>query len=227
MPLEPRGDARLIALLRRETAPRDTKSLADRLRLHPNGVRDRLRVLETRGLVVRGNEQGATGRPRDVWSLAPKAIAATDRPLTGWAMARSLARAIPATRAGLEQVEAAGVDMGLELACQVGLDPADGPVGELGRALEALGFEPERDADGADVRYRLMTCPYADVVRESPAVVCSLHRGVVRGVLACIDADAEVTAFEPHDPDVAGCVVAVRLGDAQAQDAGGAADARG
>ena len=211
MNTQSRTTARIIAALRSATVPLDTATLARRLDLHPNGVRDQLRRLEARGAVERRLEHGAIGRPRDVWSLAPRAIAEADRPHTGWMMARSLVRAIPPTAERLGEVEAAGVDMGLELACQVGLDAADGPVGELDRALEALGFEPECEPTDEGVRYRLMTCPYADAVRENPAVVCTLHRGVVLGVLACIDGTAELTGFEPRDPDVAGCIVEVRI----------------
>lgn len=211
MNAQSRTTARLVAALRSATVPLDTAALAERLDLHPNGVREQLRRLEARGAVERRREHGAIGRPRDLWSLVPRMIAEADRPHTGWTMARSLARAIPPTSTRLREVEAAGLDMGLELACQVGLDPAEGPVGELDRALEALGFEPEREPTAAGMRYRLRTCPYAEAVRENPAVVCTLHRGVVQGVLACIGGTAELVAFEPRDPDVAGCIVEVRL----------------
>ena len=35
--------------------------------------------------------------------------------------------------------------------------------------------------DGLDVTMR--RCPFADLARESPAVVCGIHRGLVEGVL--------------------------------------------
>ena len=52
-----RTTARLIAALRSATAPIDTATLADRLNLHPNGVRTQLRVLEDKGH-VRHDEEG-------------------------------------------------------------------------------------------------------------------------------------------------------------------------
>jgi len=204
-------EARLVALMRATGTPLNTATIAEHLGLHPNGVRVQLRRLERRGLVERETARGGVGRPRALWRLTPRAIAEVDLPHTGWAMARSLARAIPATAPRLREVEDAGTEMGRELAGQLGA-LADGDVREtLGNALEALGFEPRRTDEGERARYRLMTCPYADTVRENPAVVCTLHRGIVRGVLGSVAPGARLTAFEPKDPDTAGCVVEVTL----------------
>ena len=195
-------------VLRRSTKPLDTASIARRLKLHPNGVRLRLRRLEGRGLVERTIAREGVGRPRDLWQIAPRAIAEADRPHTGWAMARSLARAIPPTAPRLREVEEAGAEMGAELAEQVGASESDDPFQALSHALEALGFEPRR-AGGEPVRYELMTCPYAEAVRENPAVVCTLHKGIIRGVLDSVAPAVRLTRFEPHDPDEAGCLVEV------------------
>ena len=46
--------------------------------------------------------------------------------------------------------------------------------------LDRHGFEPH--VDGLHVTMR--RCPFADLARESPAVVCGLHRGLVEGALA-------------------------------------------
>jgi predicted ArsR family transcriptional regulator len=123
-------------------------------------------------------------------------------------MARSLARAIPPTAPRLREVEEAGAEMGAELAEQVGASESDDPFQALSHALEALGFEPRR-AGGEPVRYELMTCPYAEAVRENPAVVCTLHKGIIRGVLDSVAPAVRLTRFEPHDPDEAGCLVEV------------------
>ena len=53
-------------------------------------------------------------------------------------------------------------------------------------ALEAhfddLGFEPEGDAERLEVHLR--RCPFLDLAHERPEVVCSVHLGLARGVLA-------------------------------------------
>lgn len=209
------NEARLVALIRAAEGPLDTATIARLIDRHPNGVRVQLQRLERAGVVSSEHASGNVGRPRALWRLTPRAIAEADLPHTGWAMARSLARAIPATPARLREVEQAGTEMGRELAGRLG-PPSQHDVREaFGEALAALGFEPRRTDTGDRARYELTTCPYADTVRENPAVVCTLHRGIVRGVLESITPAAQVTDFQPKDPDLAGCIVEVTL-DAEA-----------
>lgn len=205
-------EARLVALIRAAESPLDTATIAGLIGRHPNGVRLQLQRLERAGVVSCEHSSGEVGRPRALWRLTPRAIAEADLPHTGWALARSLARTIPATPARLREVEQAGTEMGRELAGRLGPAAHAGVRETFGDALAALGFEPRRSDDGVRARYELTTCPYADAVRENPAVVCTLHRGIVLGVLESITPDAKVTAFEPKDPDVAGCIVEVTLG---------------
>ncbi len=124
-------------------------------------------------------------------------------------MARSLARAIPPTPPRLREVDDAGAQMGAELVDQIGASSADDPLQALTHALEALGFDPRQSAT-EPMRFELMTCPYAEAVRENPAVVCTLHRGIIRGVLDSVAPSMQLTRFEPNDPDEAGCLVVVR-----------------
>ncbi len=202
-------EARLIDLLRVSGEALDTATIAGRLGLHPNGVRTQLQRLARAGLVGSETAHGEVGRPRKLWHVTPQAIAEADLPHTGWAMARSLARAIPATPARLREVEAAGVDLGVELAADLGAAGHAAGDEAMDHALAALGLAPHRLASGVVTRYELRTCPYAEAVRENPAVVCTLHRGIVRGVLQAIGSDAELTGFMPRPPDVAGCIVEI------------------
>jgi predicted ArsR family transcriptional regulator len=59
----------------------------------------------------------------------------------------------------------------------------------------------------------LGNCPYRDSVRENQAVVCGLHRGITEGMLAELAPEATLTRFEPADPDRAGCLLEVALGE--------------
>ena len=74
----------------------------------------------------------------------------------------------------------------------------------------ALGFQPvvEVRADGL-TRCRLCNCPYRDSALENPEVVCTLHRGITAGVLDVLAPRSRLAAFEPNDPDLAGCLVEV------------------
>jgi hypothetical protein len=44
-------------------------------------------------------------------------------------------------------------------------------------------------------------------VRENPQVICTLHKGITAGLLEGLAPQARLLVFEPHDPDVAGCLV--------------------
>jgi predicted ArsR family transcriptional regulator len=198
--------ARLFALLVEMHRPAATDELARRLKLHPNGVRVHLERLLEAGLLVRRQAPRPRGRPRDEWSLAPEAAPGGAPPRAYGDLARWLARAIPPRPSRLRDVERTGLEIGREIA------PAGAASVEtaLQDTLTALGFQPllDRDAPGR-IRCRLRNCPYRDSVRQNQEVVCTLHRGVTRGLLDVLDPSATLVGFVPHDPDLAGCEIEI------------------
>ena len=213
---QPKGDvltqptrARIFALLVELRGAAGTDELAERLGLHPNGVRRHLERLHEAGLVERSQAHGERGRPRDSWRLSPDAHPGGERPKGYSDLATWLVRAITNGAGELDEVERTGRQIGRELAPE----ETDDPLGGFRQALTALGFQPELEPrkDG-ELLCRLENCPYRDAVRQSPDVVCALHRGVTAGLLAALDSKAELTRFEPHDPDRAGCLVEVSGG---------------
>lgn len=101
-------------------------------------------------------------------------------------------------------MERVGREIGRELA------PADAEDGSqaLATTLTALGFEPRTTAGGQGrVTHCLENCPYREAVHENQAVVCTLHRGITRGLLDVLLPDAELADFVPRDPDAAGCLI--------------------
>jgi predicted ArsR family transcriptional regulator len=197
---------RLYALLIELAGAATTDELAERLGLHPNGVRTHLRRMRDAGLVTHRRSAVPRGRPRDEWAVAPGALPAGEPPRADGALARWLARAIPAKPARLREVEATGREIGRELAAHSTRPPAQA----IGDVLAALGFQPEIDLR-AEGRFscRLGNCPYRESVRQNQAVVCTLHRGITRGVLDQLAPAARLTRFIPHDPDRAGCEVEI------------------
>ncbi len=200
--------ARLFALLGELRRPASTDELAERLELHPNGVRVHLERLHDVGLVVRERQRGTRGRPRDVWVIGPDAQPGGDPP-TGYAeLARWLVRSMTMAGGGVRDVEAAGRRIGRELA------PADASTGheqQLHDVLVTLGFQPERRRESGDrLTYCLRNCPYREAVRERPPLVCGLHRGLTRGLLDAIDPKTKLVGFVPKDPDTAGCLIETR-----------------
>jgi predicted ArsR family transcriptional regulator len=200
--------AQLFSVLGELRRPVGTDELAERLGLHPNGVRTHLERLRQAGLVTRDRPRQGRGRPRDMWMVAPDAQPGGDPPRAYADLGRWLARAIGSGTGRLRSVEAAGREIGRDLA-----PPKAAGTGEaaMHATLVSLGFQPERDVDPAGtLTYRLGNCPYRDAVRENQAVVCTLHRGMTRGLLDAIAPETKLAGFVPRDPYTAGCLIELR-----------------
>jgi len=198
--------SRLFAVLVELKRPVETPELAERLALHPNGARFHLERLEAAGLVSRQRRRQTRGRPRDVWAIAPEATPGGQQPRAYADLGRWLIRTIAARPDHLSEVENSARQIGRELAPAGRHDAQEA----LLSTMSALGFQPRREpAAGGKVTYRMDNCPYRDAVHENQQVVCTLHRGLTRGLLDILDPAAQLVGFEPHDPDTAGCLVAL------------------
>jgi predicted ArsR family transcriptional regulator len=198
--------ARLFELLGELRRAAGTSELAERLDLHPNGVRVHLERLERDGLIIRARTRQARGRPRDVWTIAPDARPGGRPPRAYADLVRWLARAMPSRPGGLRGVQATGREIGRELAPKRASATEDA----LEATFTALGFQPRVSArEDNRLTFCLRNCPYRDAVRENQEVVCTLHRGITMGLLDVLDSQAKLAAFVPHDPDEAGCEIEV------------------
>lgn len=174
-------------------------SLAQRTGLHENTLRAHLDRLVTEGRLVREAEDRRTrGRPRFVY----RAVADPDgdRPGDDAGPARRLDEAV--ARAGLTRVLLDGYGTGTTdvaaTATAAGArlldelpdlpDPARAPDPgapaqhrALAAHLDRLGFDPVADPDGRT--YRLWRCPFVDLARSRPEVVCAVHLGLAQAVL--------------------------------------------
>jgi predicted ArsR family transcriptional regulator len=197
---------RLFALLGELGGPASTDELAARIALHPNGVRTHLQRMRDAGLLSHRRVSGPRGRPRDEWAIAPTASPGAEAPQAYTALARWLARTIPPTRSRLREVEATGRKIGQELAA----GPAASPAQAIVDQLAALGFQPQTQArPHGELGCRLANCPFRDSVRANPDVVCTLHRGLTRGLLDQLAPTARLARFVPHDPERAGCEIEI------------------
>lgn len=208
-PLAQPTRARLFDLLTDLRRPATTEELAERGRIHANSVRGHLARLSEAGLVERLSVPGPRGRPHHEWRISPQARPAGARPvayedLSGW-----LARIVAEGRETAEQVEAAGAEIGRELA------PSGGPGGVVSgmeTALSAMGFQPAtRVAEGRAV-FQLGNCPYRNVAVEQRSVVCALHEGLARGLTEALGGrDARLSGFAARDPRKAGCLIELEI----------------
>lgn len=204
--------ARLFSLLRESGEPQGTAELAELAGMHPNGIRNHLERLWRAGLVERSRSASRRrGRPRDEWVVTPAGIQA-ERELAGGngeegRLAGWLARAFPAGASHRQRIESVGEEAGLATPVQPGT--AEDSFLEV---LDRLGFDPVAEDAGDGFRCRLGRCPYREAARENREAVCTLHRGLTRGLLRQIDPELRLTEFEPHDPDLAGCLIGVATG---------------
>lgn len=208
-PLAQPTRAQIFAFLVDRRGPAKTEEVAAHFGLHPNGVRRHLERLEEGGFVTRNRVREGQGRPRDHWAVSPDAHPGGTRPRAYADLARWLARAIPPTPTRMRELEETGREIGRELAPEAGGDPVEA----FRDTFAALGFQPGLDVkSGGGFTCTLGNCPYRDSAKESPDVVCVLHRGITAGILAELDPGAELLRFEPRDPDRAGCLVEVAGG---------------
>jgi predicted ArsR family transcriptional regulator len=200
--------AQIFGALGELRRPAGTDELAKRLGLHPNGVRVHLERLREAGLVERERIRQARGRPRDMWTIAADAQPGGQAPSAYADLTRWLSRAIVPSRTSLRRIEEVGREIGRSLA------PLGGDAGgeeRMHATLVSLGFQPRRQAKPAGaLTYKLCNCPYREAARESQEVVCTLHRGITRGLLDELSPDTRLSGFVPRDPVAAGCLIELR-----------------
>lgn len=154
---------------------------------HPNTVREHLEALVVSGQVRRVSAAAPSGRGRPA-----RLYRAAERPVAP-AAAATLASVLAAQLAGRPEARAEGVAAGRVWAqgLQDTKRAAGGgrqrhtPSAVRGRVATTLaetGFVVEPDADDATL-LRLTGCPLLEAAREHPDVVCSVHLGLVQGLL--------------------------------------------
>lgn len=230
----PPGERRaaLLELLREHAGPLSVAELAERLGLHPNSVRAHLDVLVRTGRVTRRTEQRATpGRPRDVYEATGAPDGDRNYQLLAQVLATRLAEVSPdpaaaAAEAGRRWAERTD-DVGPRPAAaprgptsaasppaasppatsSPGASPVEAALEPVVRMLRAGGFAPQvvTDAPGAGSRIDLHHCPFLEVAREHPDVVCGAHLGLVEGELERAGTLARATLVPFARPGV--CVV--------------------
>ncbi|QYF75213.1 metalloregulator ArsR/SmtB family transcription factor [Cryobacterium sp. PAMC25264] len=196
---EPRR--RALALITGSAEPMGVGAVAEALGLHITTARFHLEQLEAAGLVERQVARaGQRGRPQVLFS----AVAA---PLPVETAQQQLAQALAAVisedddggrarsvRAG-ERWSAQYADV----ADAVAPDTLDAPVATvmppLLRVLTEIGFEPEVRPDETTIA--LTACPFRAEARENPGVVCSVHLGLIKGLVTSLGHDAEGIRLEP------------------------------
>jgi len=185
--------------LARAARPLVTAEIADTLALHPNTVRPHLERMREVGLLeVTTDARGEVGRPQHRYTLAADAPSLGLEPPTMPMFARMVLAM--ARRIGASPSDAVAVGSAEGAVRAARYDTAPSALEALVADLDRLGFDPiVTDGEGqledrADAVVAFANCPFADLARAHPDLVCALHRGLVAGFVAQMG-DAEVIEF--------------------------------
>lgn len=196
---EARGQsrARVLGALQDARQPLDVGTVAERVGLHANTARFHLDALVDAGLADRsaeGREQ--PGRPRFLYAARPGSAHAGQRNyrflaeiLTGFVAAESARPAETGLRAG----EAWGRHLADRPPPFRRTEPG-AAVAQLVDVLDDIGFAPQA---GPDRQIRLHHCPFRELAETHRDLVCSVHLGLMRGLLAELDTPVGVERLDP------------------------------
>jgi predicted ArsR family transcriptional regulator len=191
---------RLYRYLRLSGRPVPVRELATRLGLHANTIRPHLRRLVDAGLVASETRRGPStvGRPQTVYT----AVAMGDGEGRGYRLfADILATLVTGTRAR-SGAEALAREWGDYLMTRHAPPPGarrPGPnLAALREALAEAGFDPRFRRRGTrSVEIALRGCPFRDLLEEHRELVCTVHRGLLEGMLEGSRPRLHLRSFEP------------------------------
>jgi predicted ArsR family transcriptional regulator len=193
-----RSRRRILELVRSVGRPVPIAELAAAVGLHVTTARAHLRVLEAAGLVVRtSGPPDGRGRPRHFYApVIDESSGEGHRQL-----AELLAGALGGDDdQGPRRAEDAGRRWAERQVADAGQLSWEQAVVGIGNLFSRLGFAPRQvDAGRPGYRLALERCPFRDVARAHPEVVCAVHLGLMRGALvrSGLPAVAEAARLKP------------------------------
>ena len=192
--------ARVLAVLRTAPSKLGVGEVAGRVGLHPNTTRFHLDGLVEAGLAVRASEdREVPGRPRTLYTATPRGAAGGRRSyrllaeiLTSYLAGQAKQPAQAALKAG----EAWGRFLADRPAPFQRVDAATA-TRQLVATLDDIGFAPEAVTAGRKRQVLLHHCPFQEAAEQHRDVVCSIHLGLMRGLLDELDAPLEAQRLDP------------------------------
>lgn len=190
----------IFIAVRESGEPMTSSDIAELFSIHANVARHHLDKLAADGYLrvthrrQNGRRGPGAGRPAKCYEATSKPIDLHFPGRRADVLIELLLRIVD--RSGVDDIpgvaEQVGLDYGREIAAEIG-DPAergyDEAVKAVAEAMTGVGFHMSPDLDG----HRLLTsyCPFGDAATGHPDVVCSLDRGLVRGLFSQLSQGCE------------------------------------
>lgn len=175
--------AAILARLRHSAGTLSVEELAAETGQHANTLREHLEALVTDGLATK-NAAPSEGRGRPAWLYS--AVAAPAGPVGYAALAAALAQHIALNSKDPQaDGEAAGRAWAQTLPASShspGNSGGKAARTRVVKALEQAGFGVQGNRDASELT--LTTCPIVEAARENSEVVCAVHRGLAKELLA-------------------------------------------
>jgi predicted ArsR family transcriptional regulator len=184
--------------------------LADRFGLHVTTMRFHLDQLVEAGLVTSHFQRGAgAGRPRKVYSIAHGSLDSVSPERSFALLSEILVESLGTTAEHAPPEELAARwsqrrvrQKRLESAAREPASTAGqwlGKIGVMVDVLEEWGYVPEvSTTDGGRLaRVALHGCPFIELARRNTALICGIHRGLVRGVLEELGEECATVSLTP------------------------------
>lgn len=185
----------VLSVLRELDRAASVDEIAERLDVHANTVRFHLRRLVTGGLAEQTvDNRAGRGRPRLLFR------ATADRAGRNYLMLARMLAQTAAESGDAALAERTGNRWGRQLLADAGARPSRRPAkvaAHLETVLDAIGFEPRIERDGAGLHVDLRHCPFLEVAREQPGLVCGMHQALIQGVLNGLDSGMQVENLKP------------------------------
>lgn len=187
--------------LARSSRPLATSDIAESLALHANTVRPHLERMREVGLLdVQVGGRGDVGRPQHRYAIATDAPSLGLEPPTTPLLVDMVLSMAKRLQASGDDAAAIGIEEGRRRARPY--TDAPSTLEALVSDLDKLGFDPvvsdadptRGSVDGSAAVIGFANCPFAEMAREHPELVCGLHRGLVEGFVERMG-DAESTEF--------------------------------
>ena len=191
---------RLYRYLKLVDRPVSVSELSRRLALHPNTLRPHLRRLEEAGLVSHQlRRTPGVGRPQAQY----RAVVLAGEEGRDFRLLAEMLCGLLRTKRDLARATELAREWGDYLVAQGGPKPgvrlpARQNLARLQEAMARAGFEPRfRRATGGSVEVTLRDCPFRDLADDYRELVCSLHQGLLEGMLAGLKPPLALREFRP------------------------------